>query len=314
MRSSTTSTAAGRQGGPHIPLDHLTTEGRNPATEGLDGLSTLAMVTLINSEDALVAGAVGKVSKQIAQAVDVISDRLKQGGRLFYMGAGTSGRLGVLDASECPPTFNSDPKQVVGLIAGGDTALRTAVEGAEDSPELGAEDLKKRDISSKDVLVGIATSGRTPYVVGAIDYARGLGAYTIALSCNEHAEIIPRADLAITPIVGPEVLSGSTRLKAGTATKLVLNTLTTAAMVKLGKTYGNLMVDLQPTNSKLVSRSIRIVGLATGLDREESQALLDRCEGEVKIAIVVQLAGCEPAEARKRLQRHDGHVGQAISG
>ncbi|MEO1497152.1 MAG: N-acetylmuramic acid 6-phosphate etherase [Planctomycetota bacterium] len=296
----------------NIVLDHLTTEARNPATMGLDGLSPLEIVQLINSEDAKVAEGVGLESEAIARAVEVVSDRLMNGGRLVYTGAGTSGRLGVLDAAECPPTFNTDPSQVVGLIAGGRTALTTAVEGAEDSPELGASDLRDINLSAADVLIGIATSGRTPYVIGGINYAKSVGAFTVALSCNAAAEIIPLADLAITPIVGPEVLSGSTRLKAGTATKLVLNTITTAAMVQLGKTYGNLMVDLRPTNSKLQARAIRIVRLATGIEADEAKAVLDRCGGEVKLAIVAQLTGSTPDEALAKLQAANGRVGDAV--
>ena len=298
----------------HIALDHLTTEARNPATVGLDDLSTLDMVRLINSEDALVAEAVGREAEVIAKVVEIVADRLARGGRLVYMGAGTSGRLGVLDASECPPTFNADPNQVVGLIAGGRAALTTSIEGAEDNPALGAKDLEDIQLGSDDVLIGIATSGRTPYVVGGLAYARSLGAFTVAFSCNDAAEIRDQADLAITPVVGPEVVSGSTRLKAGTATKLVLNTITTAAMIRLGKTYGNLMVDLRQSNNKLLARAVRIVGLATGLPQAEAQRVLDLCDGEVKLAIVVQLAGVTPDEARGRLAASEGHVGQAISG
>lgn len=298
----------------HVALDHLTTEARNPASEGLDGLSTLEMVRVMNAEDARVAEAVGREAESLATAVEVVADRLGRGGRLIYMGAGTSGRLGVLDAAECPPTFNADPSQVVGLIAGGRTALTNAVEGAEDNPELGAADLADVRLGSDDVVVGIATSGRTPYVIGGLQFARNLGAYTIALSCNAASEIIPMADLAITPVVGPEVLSGSTRLKAGTATKLVLNTITTCAMVRLGKTFGNLMVDLRPTNTKLLSRAVRIVGQATGLEQDEAQRLLDECDGEVKLAIVANLAGVTPHEARERLAAAAGHVGKAIAG
>ncbi|TWT48832.1 N-acetylmuramic acid 6-phosphate etherase [Botrimarina hoheduenensis] len=297
----------------NIALDHLTTEARNPATMGLDGVSPLEMVRLINAEDHHVAEAVGSESEAIAQAVEVVADRLRRGGRLVYTGAGTSGRLGVLDAAECPPTFNTDPRQVVGIIAGGRTALTNAVEGAEDSPELGAEDLKAINLGPDDVLVGIATSGRTPYVVGGLKYARQVGAFSVALSCNAAAEIIPLADLSITPIVGPEVLSGSTRLKAGTATKLVLNTITTAAMVLLGKTYGNLMVDLRPTNSKLEARAKRIVRLATGVEPEVAAELLARCDGDVKVAIVAQLTGSTPAEAKSRLVETGGRVGVAVA-
>ena len=297
----------------HVALDHLTTEARNPASEGLDGLSSLELVRVMNGEDARVAEAVGREAESLATAVNVVADRLARGGRLIYMGAGTSGRLGVLDAAECPPTFNADPNQVVGLIAGGRTALTTAVEGAEDNPELGAADLADVRLSADDVVCGIATSGRTPYVIGGLQFARNIGAYTIALSCNAASEIIPLADLAITPVVGPEVLSGSTRLKAGTATKLVLNTITTGAMVRLGKTFGNLMVDLRPTNSKLLARAARIVSHATGLDLDESQRVLDTCDGEVKVAIVAHLAEVPPHEARQRLKAAEGHVGKAIA-
>lgn len=297
----------------HVQLDHLTTEARNPASEGLDGLSSVEIVRVMNAEDARVAEAVGREADAIATVIDVVTDRLRKGGRLVYTGAGTSGRLGVLDAAECPPTFNTDPSMVVGIIAGGKTALTTAVEGAEDSPDLGAHDMAGINLGPNDVLVGIATSGRTPYVIGALRYAKSVGAYTVALSCNAAAEIIPLVDTAITPVVGPEVLSGSTRLKAGTATKLVLNTITTGAMVRMGKTFGNLMVDLRPTNSKLHSRAVRIVRMATGLETAEAQAVLTACDGEVKLAIVAQLGGCSPDEARRRLAENGGHVGQAIA-
>lgn len=295
-----------------LMLDKLTTEARNPASEGLDQLTPLELVRLINDEDATVAAAVRSEEQAIAQAIEVIADRLGRGGRLVYFGAGTSGRLGVLDAAECPPTFNSDPNQVVGIIAGGHGALLKAVEGAEDSPALAMEDLKKIDLGASDVAVGIATSGRTPYVLGGMEYARGRGTFTIALSCNRDSAIIADADLAITPVVGPEVVSGSTRLKAGTATKMVLNMLSTGAMVQLGKTYGNLMVDLQPTNVKLSARAQRIVSQATGMDGEASVSFLDVCEGEVKTAIVAWNADITPEEARVVLAQADGHVGRAL--
>jgi len=218
------------------PLGSLTTEARNPLTRELDNLSALEIVELINSEDQKVAMAVAEVSESIARAIDVIADRLSRGGRLIYMGAGTSGRLGVLDAVECPPTFNTDPDMVHGLIAGGPEGLVRAVEGAEDSREMGRLDLQEIALGKHDVVVGIAASGRTPYVIGALDYARATGAYAIGFSCNRDADLIPHADLNIIPVVGPEVLSGSTRLKAGTATKMVLNMLTTGAMVRMGKT------------------------------------------------------------------------------
>jgi len=294
-------------------LEHLTTEARNPDSEGLDALSPRGIVHLINAEDAKIAGAVAEQSEPIAKAIEVIAHRLSHGGRLIYVGAGTSGRLGMLDAAECPPTFNSDPAQVVGIIAGGPKAMAKAVEGAEDSPELAAEDLRKIDLCSQDVVVGIATSGRTPYVIGALDYARSQGAYAIGVSCNRDAAISARADLSIAPVVGPEVLSGSTRLKAGTATKMVLNMLTTGAMVRMGKTYGNLMVDLQATNSKLTERAKRIVQSLTDLSADEAEQLLKKCRGELKTAIVAQQLGLSPEKARKQLEAANGHLRKALT-
>ncbi len=293
-------------------MDHLQTEARNPASTNLDELTPLEIVRLMNAEDARVIPAVAAQAEAIARAIDVIAERLGAGGRLVYAGAGTSGRLGVLDATECPPTFNAPPGQVIGLIAGGYGALTQSVEGAEDHPEFGARDLEALAFSARDVLVGIATSGRTPYVLGALAHARRLGAFTIGLSCNSDSELIPAVDLAITPVVGPEVLSGSTRLKAGTATKLVLNMLTTGAMVRLGKTFGNLMVDLRATNSKLRARTNRIVRILTGLSVEASARLLEQCNGELKTAIVAQLAGIPPDEARARLGASGGQVRPAL--
>src|SRR5262245_41151370 len=293
-------------------MDHLQTEARNPTSAELDDLTPLQIVRLMNAEDAKVIPAVASQAEAIARAIEVIADRLGTGGRLVYVGAGTSGRLGVLDATECPPTFNAPPGLVIGVIAGGPAALTRAVEGAEDHPELAARDLTEISLSGADVLVGIATSGRTPYVLGAVDHARRLGAFTIGLSCNPDADIIPRVDLAITPVVGPEVLSGSTRLKAGTATKLVLNMLSTGAMVRLGKTFGNLMVDLRATNEKLRLRTNRIVRQATGLDHAAADALLDRCDRELKTALVAQLAGVSADEARGRLRKANGRVRAAI--
>jgi N-acetylmuramic acid 6-phosphate etherase len=293
-------------------LENLTTEGRNPASEDLDSLSPLEIVQLINAEDAMVAEAVGEQEEAIAKAIDVISNRLLHGGRLIYVGAGTSGRLGILDAAECPPTFNSDPSQVLGIIAGGPEAMLRAVEGAEDSPELAAEDLRKVELCSHDVVVGIATSGRTPYVLGALDFARSQGAYAIGLSCNRDAMIRSRADLSIAPVVGPEVVSGSTRMKAGTATKMVLNMLSTGAMVRLGKTYGNLMVDLQATNTKLTARSKRILCSLADLTDEQAVDLLSRCDGELKTAIVAHQLGQDPGKARQRLQAAHGRLKQAL--
>jgi N-acetylmuramic acid 6-phosphate etherase len=293
-------------------LAQLTTEGRNPASEAIDQMSALQIARLINAEDATVAAAVATQLEAIARAMEVIAERLKAGGRLIYLGAGTSGRLGVLDASECPPTFNSPPGQVVGLIAGGPAALTHSIEGAEDHPEFAVEDLKSISLSAGDVVVGIATSGRTPYVLGGLAYARKRGAFTIGIACNEEASLISYADLPITPIVGPEVISGSTRMKAGTATKMVLNMLSTGAMVLLGKTYGNLMVDLQATNSKLVERSRRIVATVTGCSPGEAERALAQCQGEVKTAIVALRCSVPPEEARRRLAQHGGRLRKAL--
>ena len=293
-------------------LEQLTTEARNPLTRELDNLSALEIVNLINSEDAKIADAVAEVSGSIAQAIEVIADRLSRGGRLIYVGAGTSGRLGVLDAVECPPTFNTEPELVIGLIAGGPKGLVRAVEGAEDSRDMGRQDLQEIALDNLDVVVGIAASGRTPYVKGALDYARDTGAFAIGFSCNQGAEIIDHADLSIIPVVGPEVLSGSTRLKAGTATKMVLNMLTTGAMVRLGKTYSNLMVDLQATNAKLGERAQGIVAAVTECTRAEARELLGRCNGEVKTAIVVQNLNISPGDARARLSLVKGHLRKAL--
>jgi N-acetylmuramic acid 6-phosphate etherase len=242
----------------------------------------------------------------------VIAHRLSHGGRLIYIGAGTSGRLGLLDAAECPPTFRSDPSQVVGIIAGGLSAMFKAVEGAEDSQTLAAEDLQKLNLSSDDVVVGIATSGRTPYVLGGLDYARSVGAYTIGLACNRDSALRTRADVSIIPVVGPEVLSGSTRMKAGTATKMVLNMLTTGAMVLMGKTYGNLMVDMNASNSKLLERAKRIVCTLTELAADEAASLLATCNGEVKTAITSYRLGVTPEEARVILHATNGHLRAAL--
>ncbi|MBA2115265.1 N-acetylmuramic acid 6-phosphate etherase [Bremerella alba] len=293
-------------------LDHLTTEASNPASEDLDELSTLDLVNLINDQDAGVAIAVGKQSVQIASAIDAISSRLLQSGRLIYFGAGTSGRLGVLDAAECPPTFSSDPSQVIGLIAGGPSAMTNAVEGAEDNPELGAKDLQSLGLSAEDVVVGIATSGRTPYVIGGLDYAREMGAYAIGLTCNDNSELHSHCDLVIAPVVGPEIISGSTRMKAGTATKMVLNMLSTGAMIRQGKTFGNLMVDLRATNSKLNQRAKRIVKAATKLSDDAASRVLLECDGEVKTAIMVHHTGETAQRARSLLNDANGHLRQAI--
>lgn len=293
-------------------LEHLTTEARNPASEHLDSLTPLELVRLINEEDAKCTAAVADQAEQIAKSIEVIAHRLSHGGRLIYIGAGTSGRLGLLDAAECPPTFRSDPSQVVGIIAGGHSAMFKAVEGAEDSQTLAEQDLRNINLSSDDVLVGIATSGRTPYVLGGLDYARSVGAYTIGLACNRDSLLRTRADVSIIPVVGPEVLSGSTRMKAGTATKMVLNMLTTGAMVLLGKTYGNLMVDLNASNSKLLERAKRIVCTLTELAPDQAASLLETCHGEVKTAITSYRLGVTPDEARVILHATNGHLRAAL--
>ncbi len=293
-------------------LDHLQTEASNPSSTRLDELSALEIVRLMCAEDAQVVPAVAAQAEAIARAVELIADRLRRGGRLVYAGAGTSGRLGVLDATECPPTFNSPPGQVVGVIAGGPRAITQAVEGAEDHPEFAEQDLTALGLGAADVLVGIATSGRTPYVLGAVAFARRQGAATVGLSCNADSELAAAADLAITVVVGPEVLSGSTRLKAGTATKLVLNILSTGAMVRLGKTYGNLMVDLRATNAKLRARTNRIVRLLTGLSADEADALLRRCDGELKTALIAARADVPADEARRRLKEAGGQVRRTL--
>ncbi len=292
--------------------EKLTTEAANPASANLDRLSTLDLVRLINSEDEKIAAAVAKQAEVIAAAVDVIAGRLAAGGRLLYLGAGTSGRLGVLDASECPPTFSTDPSRVVGLIAGGDGALRNAVEGAEDSASLAVEELRALALSDKDAVVGIAASGTTPYVLGALDEARVVGAAAIGLTCNQHAPIEQHADITIAVVVGPEVLAGSTRMKAGTATKMVLNMLTTAAMVRLGKTYGNLMVDLQASNEKLVGRSLRLLQQLTGISDAEARERLDASDGELKTAIVSERLGIDAGSARQRLAGAGGRLRGAL--
>ncbi|WNZ26546.1 N-acetylmuramic acid 6-phosphate etherase [Leptolyngbya sp. NK1-12] len=295
-----------------IDLGKLSTEQRNPNTAEIDRVSTLDMVRLINEEDKKVALAVEQVLPEIAQAVDLIADQIKRGGRLFYIGAGTSGRLGILDASECPPTYGVDFGLVVGLIAGGDGAIRKAVEGAEDRPELGASDLKTHNFNAQDVLVGLAASGRTPYVIGGLAYANSLGAHTIAIACTPNSEIGRLAEIAIEPLPGPEVVTGSTRMKAGTAQKLVLNMLSTGAMIKIGKVYGNLMVDVQASNQKLVERCKRIVCEATGVERCRAEELLTLTNYDVKLAILIQQTGLTIEAATQLLQQAEGYLQRAI--
>jgi N-acetylmuramic acid 6-phosphate etherase len=295
-----------------MKLSRLTTESRNPASERIDSLSSLEIVRLMNAEDATVAEAVGREAAAIAQAIEIVVAKLAAGGRLIYLGAGTSGRLGMLDAAECPPTFNCPPGQVLGVIAGGPEALQRGIEGAEDSPQIGAYDLRQVDLSANDAVFGIATSGRTPYVLGGLEYARRVGAATIALSCNREAELNGAAEVTIAPVVGPEVITGSTRLKAGTATKMVLNMVSTGAMVRMGKTYGNLMVDLRANNSKLIDRSRRIVAMLTGLPENLAEDLLGRCGSEVKTAVVAFRRGFDADQARQRLQLAGGHLRRAL--
>ena len=295
-----------------VDLRKIATEQRNPRTTHIDELSTLEMVKLINSEDHKVAQAVEAVCPQIAKAVDVIAERLREGGRLIYVGCGTSGRLGILDAVECPPTYSTEPEMVQGLIAGGMPAIYKAVEGAEDDRELGAEDLKGIRFSEKDVLVGIAASGRTPYVLGAMEYARETGANTVGVTCCPGSDVEKAADIAITPVPGPEVVTGSTRMKSGTAQKMVLNMLSTGTMIKLGKVYGNLMVDVKPSNEKLVRRCVRIVREAAGVSEEEAVRLLEQCSYSPKTAIVMALCGVGEREARELLDRNDGRISGAV--
>lgn len=293
---------------PASQLQDLTTEAINPASDEIDTLSSLEIVQLINAQDAEVPLAVANESENIAAAVDVITDRLGKGGRLLYLGAGTSGRLGVLDASECPPTFSTPPEMVVGIIAGGYDALHQAAEGIEDEPQTAVEDLKRHDLSNRDVLVGIATSGRTPYVIGGLQFAQQTGAFAIGLSCNANSPLDAVSDLVIAPIVGPEVITGSTRMKAGTATKLVLNMLTTGAMVRLGKTFGNLMVDLKATNTKLTARAQRLAAQLTGLPERDVLPHLKACNGELKTTVVSVRCKTTPDEARRRLTEAAGHL------
>ncbi|UXI02030.1 N-acetylmuramic acid 6-phosphate etherase [Photobacterium sp. TY1-4] len=293
-------------------LAKLVSEGRNPDTMDIDLLPALEIVKRMNLQDQQVPLAVEKVLPEIAQAVDQITAAFERGGRLVYMGAGTSGRLGVLDASECPPTFGVSDQMVVGLIAGGPEAILKAKEGAEDSPELGVADLKSIQFSAQDVLVGIAASGRTPYVIGGLNYANELGATTVSLSCNPDSAIAEIAQIAISPVVGPEALTGSTRLKSGTAQKLVLNMLTTASMIRLGKSYQNLMVDVKATNEKLVARAVRIVMQATDCEQALAAATLAQTANDVKLAILMILTGLDRDAARQQLAQQQGFLRRAV--
>ena len=294
-------------------LETLTTEAFRSELSEIDQLPTLEIAKIMQGEDATVPDAVSEQLPQIAAAIDAIAGRMARGGRLIYAGAGTAGRLGVLDASECPPTFNTDPADVVGLIAGGPGAMSTSAEGAEDSKELAASDLDELQLTADDTVVGISASGRTPYAVGAVEYARNThGALTVGLSCNANSPLGDAAEQRIEVVVGPELLTGSTRLKAGTAQKLVLNMLSTITMIRLGKTFGNLMVDLRASNEKLRARSRRIVSLATGAGDEVIEAALTQADDEVKNAILIILAGVDGRTAARLLSEADGHLRAAI--
>lgn len=293
-------------------LQSLSTEARNPRTAEMDRLPPEELARALHAENHAVADAVDAALPQIGRAIGEIADRMARGGRLFYIGAGTSGRIGVLDASECPPTFGVEPEQVCGIIAGGDTALRSSIEGAEDDPAAGARDLRERGLRADDVVVGIAASGRTPYVIGALNAAREAGAFTVAVVNVAPSEMERAADLTIAAVTGPEALTGSTRLKAGTAQKMVLNLLSTGAMVRLGKTYGNLMVDVRASNEKLRDRATRIVVAATGASREDARAALERCDWNAKTAIVSLRLGVGPEEAEARLKGAGGFVRRAV--
>ncbi|MFI5978017.1 N-acetylmuramic acid 6-phosphate etherase [Streptomyces sp. NPDC051452] len=294
-------------------LASLTTEAFRPELADIDRLPTLDIARLMNGEDAGVPTAVAGRLPQIAAAIDAVAARMRHGGRLVYAGAGTAGRLGVLDASECPPTFNTDPARVVGLIAGGPEAMVSSVEGAEDSGELAREDLDALGVSAVDTVVGVSASGRTPYALGAVRHARALGALTVGLSCNAHSALAAAAEHGIEVVVGPELITGSTRLKAGTAQKLVLNMLSTITMIRLGKTYGNLMVDVRASNDKLRARSHRIVAQATGADDEEIEKALTETGGEVKNAILTLLADVDGPTAARLLEESGGHLRAALA-
>ena len=293
-------------------IKNLITEARNPASEDIDSKSTEEILKIINTEDHTIPAIIEKEIPYIAKAVNIIVDAFKKGGRLFYIGAGTSGRLGVLDAAECPPTFGTNPEMIQGIIAGGERALVRAQEGSEDMAEKGASDLMDRRFTKKDIACGIAASYRTPYVLSAIKKAREQGAKTIYVTCNPRTDVKLDVDVAICPVVGPEVVMGSTRMKAGTATKLILNMLTTTAMIRLGKVYGNMMVDLQMNSRKLEERSKRTVMMVTGVDYKEASNVLKKSGGHVKTALVMILANVDANKARKRLEASDGFVRTAI--
>lgn len=295
-----------------VKLDRLTTESRNQNTLNIDKVSTLEMVKIINNEDKKVAIAVENELPQIAEAIDGIVERINRGGRLIYIGAGTSGRLGILDASECPPTYGVSEELVQGIIAGGTEAIFRAKEGAEDSKELAIEDLKVKNLTENDTVVGLAASGRTPYVIGGLEYANKIGALTVSVTCNGDSEVSKVAKISIAPVVGAEVVTGSTRLKSGTAQKLVLNMLSTGTMIKLGKVYGNLMVDVRATNEKLVERAKRIVCEATGVEKSQAEEVLSETNFDVKLAIFMILSGLNITQAKEKLSANKGYIARAM--
>lgn len=296
-----------------LNLGKLTTESRNQNTLDIDQVSTLEMVKKINDEDKKVAIAVENELPQIAKAIDSIVERMKKGGRLIYIGAGTSGRLGILDASECPPTYGVSEELVQGIIAGGQEAIFRAKEGAEDSKELAITDLKDKNINENDTIVGLAASGRTPYVIGGLEYANEIGALTVSVTCNKDSGVAKVSQISIAPVVGPEAVTGSTRLKSGTAQKLVLNMLSTGTMIKMGKVYGNLMVDVKATNEKLVERSKKIVCEATGVSIQEAEEVLKETDFDVKLSIFMILSNLEKEVAKEKLENSNGYIKEALN-
>ena len=295
-----------------IILEGLSTETRNPETMNLDEMTSLEIIKAMNIEDSKVPLVISKLLPEISKVVDIAAETLKNKGRIFYIGAGTSGRLGVIDSSECPPTFNASPNDFIGLIAGGEKAFIKAVEGAEDSENLGKQDLLNKNFNKNDICIGLAASGRTPYVIGGLKYAKSIGAKTVSISCNKDSKIGKIADISIEAIVGPEILTGSTRLKAGTAQKLILNMISTGAMILNGKSYQNLMVDLQMTNKKLETRGINIIKEATGVDENEAKEYIKKANGSVKVAIVMILSNCDYETAKNKLDKSEGKVRLAI--
>jgi N-acetylmuramic acid 6-phosphate etherase len=291
----------------------LNTEQRNPKTMNIDQMSTEEIITVINQEDTLVPNVIARQVPMISEVVDEIVTAFKQDGRLIYIGAGTSGRLGIIDASECPPTFGTDPSLVVGIIAGGKEAMTEAVEGVEDDKQQGQTDLEDISLTAKDIVVGIAASGRTPYTIGALEYAKKIGAQTVSVVCSKDSEMEKISGYTISAVVGPEVITGSTRMKAGTAQKLVLNMLSTASMIKMGKVYGNLMVDVQMTNEKLHNRAVNIVKMATGASDEEARAAIKEQNYHTKAAILQIITGLKGIEVKNLLEQHDGYLRDAIS-